>query len=118
MTSQLRTLVLSTLLVVAWLPSLSQARPARYNSLLGRLGVGSLPFRCQTCHRSGGVGLNQFGADYFSTFIVSMDPKFRDVKNLSEDEKWKFLLGLDSDGDGLSNLDELIQGRNPGVKDQ
>ncbi len=97
----------------------SYSREARYNELLGKLGASSLPTRCTTCHGAGGnpKAHNLFGKDYIEIFVFSFRPKFPETKQMSKDEKWAFLLNLDSDSDGRSNFDELKQGKNPGIPD-
>ena len=68
---------------------------------------------CETCHTSTDpVGWNQFGA-YLSARISGAGTDFesglRDALLASEDE--------DTDGDGVSNLEEIILGTNPGNPD-
>lgn len=101
-------------LLVALLPFTAQARPQYFNELQGHFT--NVPNRCQTCHASTGnpKALNPFGQDFFSTFFFSTDPLFREMKDKTREEKWAFLLALDSDKDGVTNTEELASGRHPG----
>ena len=69
--------------------------------------------KCSTCHtkalpkKDGDHELNPYGADLKKT----MDPK-DEKKTLLFDKVEK----LDSDGDGVANIDEIKKGTNPGDK--
>lgn len=60
--------------------------------------------KCQTCHNNGRA-LNSFGKDYFEIVRRS---------TMDQEEAYTKLAELDSDGDGVSNLEEMINGTNPG----
>lgn len=63
--------------------------------------------KCQTCHNNG-KALNAYGKDYSE--IIRRG-------NLERDEAYAKLGEIDSDGDGASNLEELMVGTNPGKVD-
>ena len=69
--------------------------------------------KCSTCHtkplpkKDGDHELNPYGADLKKT----IDPK--DAKKAVNFDKVE---ALDSDGDGVSNIDEIKKGTNPGDK--
>jgi hypothetical protein len=62
--------------------------------------------RCQTCHLPAGKPLNPYGRDFYQ-FVLRAE--FRGANfNLIEH--------MDSDGDGVTNLDEILNARHPGDK--
>lgn len=63
--------------------------------------------KCQTCHNNG-KALNVFGTDY---------SKIVRLGGLERSEAFKKLGLIDSDNDGVSNLEELLKGTNPGKAD-
>ncbi len=64
--------------------------------------------KCQTCHNNGRA-LNTFGKDYFELVRQS---------TMEREEAYTQLAELDSDGDGVSNLEEMVNGTNPGKADK
>ncbi len=83
----------------------SHAKKIFYNALLSQYSVGDLPNKCNTCHKNG-VPLNPFGKDF--------DAEVWGQGSLDDQENWLKLAVLDSDGDGISNDEELKMGRHPG----
>jgi hypothetical protein len=77
---------------------------AAYPAVKGKLD------KCSTCHtgtpKKGVPALNPYGKDLMEK---ALDPakKTYDFKKVE---------GLDSDGDGVKNLDEIKAGTNPGAK--
>jgi len=70
--------------------------------------------KCISCHvkamaKKGDAEINPFGKDMMAKAVV--DPK-------AEKKTFDYakIEGLDSDGDGKTNLDELKAGTNPGAK--
>ena len=63
--------------------------------------------KCQTCHNNGRA-LNAFGKDYREIVRVS---------NLEPEEAYTKLAEIDSDEDGVPNLQEMLNGTNPGKAD-
>jgi hypothetical protein len=78
-------------------PSASEARPFRVGEIPngGRLG-------CETCHETeGGVIFNPFGSDARSALVGDGAASEKSVD-------WAQLAGRDSDGDGFTNGQELL----------
>ena len=65
------------------------------------------PQRCNVCHSTTSLALNSFGKDFSSLK--------RELGNERLPEVWKQLGNLDSDKDGISNIQELLKSLNPGV---
>ncbi|MFN8945636.1 MAG: hypothetical protein ACK5WZ_13550 [Pseudobdellovibrionaceae bacterium] len=96
------------LLLSAFLASVANAKPS-YMSILGSgFPQGKLNVvRCQNCHSSQNLSMNLFGQDFVQI-----------RKNVGADNiklVWEQIRDLDSDKDGLTNLEEINEGRNPGV---
>lgn len=95
--------------------SSARAQIPIFNELRGAVPGARFQHRCQTCHDNG-ARRNVFGRGYEKFFLtLPSDPDFSRIKEMTGVEKWKALLGLDSDGDGVSNIDEIMAGRNPGI---
>ena len=108
--------VLNAILLFALLSPLpANATMLQFNTLMGAVPGGKFKYRCQTCHDVG-ARRNSFGRSFEKFFLpVGNDPDFATISKMSEKEKWQALLSLDSDLDGVSNLDEILSGTNPGV---
>src|ERR1041385_6080836 len=67
--------------------------------------------KCMACHETmkGGKALNAYGKDLQAAM------KAKGTKKMSE-EILKGVEKMDSDKDGMSNIDEIKADRNPGVK--
>lgn len=63
---------------------------------------GSAPHACSTCHLPDFSGKNPYGTDMQNTAGANATARLQAIEN------------LDSDGDGTSNRDEALAGRNPG----
>ena len=89
---------------ILFVSSMSFARPQYYGLLLSEYPHARIEntFKCQTCHD--GRAMNLFGKAFSSEFL-----------RLSKPEIFKKIGPLDSDGDGISNEQEIMEGRNPGV---
>lgn len=96
---------MSILVSLVFLSVSSHSRPAYLGQLTAAYGH-NLPNRCNTCHQTNSLAFNSFGKDYVAT---------RAKFGKQMDVFWKELGALDSDKDGISNLDEINQDRNPGV---
>jgi hypothetical protein len=92
---------LLVILVFSLISLNSQARPAYFNVLMKDYPKAGTTTRCTTCHQ--GAGLNPFGRDVARYALTSGVLNLRKVDD------------MDSDKDGMSNRDELLQGKNPGV---
>lgn len=64
--------------------------------------------KCQNCHSKTSLKLNDYGQDF-----GSIQSDFQNIK-----EAFAELEMVDSDEDGVVNLEELGQGTHPGVSDQ
>jgi hypothetical protein len=63
--------------------------------------------RCQYCHASSSLAMNKFGKDF---------SKSKNALGLDQmAEVWVAISDLDSDQDGISNVEEINTGRHPGV---
>src|ERR1044072_1036154 len=86
----------------------AQARPVYYNTLLSEYPKARIEqtLRCQVWH-SKGRALNFYGKEVAGRFsnLSGLKSIFQQIES------------LDSDQDGMSNKDELLGGRNPGVAD-
>lgn len=84
----------------------AQAKPIYFSELQAHYSSMQLKHRCQTCHGTSGGFLNPYAKDFAA------------LKAQQEERNYALLFqgieALDSDGDGISNLEELLQGRNPG----
>lgn len=87
-------------------PSAALAKPAYFNSLSGAYAGTQLVFSCNTCHMNG-KPLNAYGKDFVQLRSQIGFNQLREV--------FGALAPLDSDGDGISNNDEILAQRNPGV---
>ncbi len=99
--------ILSTLLLTIFV----QARPQYFYLLSAQIPKNNVPHKCMTCHN--GRAMNLFGADYYSFFVKP------DVftNGLAERQKWDLLLNKkDSNKNGVSNLQDIVDGKNPGIK--
>ena len=65
------------------------------------------PQRCNVCHSTTSLALNPFGKDFSNLK--------RELGSDRLPEVWKRLGELDSDKDGISNIQELVNSLNPGV---
>jgi len=80
---------------------------ARYPDAKAKLG------KCSTCHtapmpKKDSHDLNAFGKDLEKACVDPKAPK--------KERDWSKVEGLDSDGDGVKNLDEIKAGTPPGAK--
>ncbi|MFN8846298.1 MAG: hypothetical protein ACK5V3_08810 [Bdellovibrionales bacterium] len=99
------------------LSKIAFSKPAYFNELTSKLPGGVWVHRCQTCHGgSSGRGLNQFGLDYFRVFRTANTSSMTSQLPMTSEQKWETLFNLDSDKDGLSNENEILAGKNPGLK--
>lgn len=64
-------------------------------------------YRCQYCHASTSLAMNSFGKAFSKSKNTLGLNKISDV--------WVEISDMDSDKDGLSNIEEINMGRNPGV---
>lgn len=64
-------------------------------------------FRCQTCHSSSSLAMNSFGKDFSQLK--------RKYGQQGMSQVWQDLSLLDSDQDGINNLEELRSNLNPGI---
>ena len=92
-----------TLLAMYWQSAL--AKPIYFNAMRSNYPEQRLSFKCQACHR-GGPSLTPFGHDFFDL------KQQLGMNNLPQ--VWERLRDLDSDGDGLTNEQEILQDQNPG----
>lgn len=101
--------VLFALIAFFALVSIASAKPAYLNELALIYPDSQVlnTTRCQTCHNNG-KALNSFGKDYAELIRRG---------NLDRDEAYAQLGEIDSDEDGVSNLEELTKGTNPGKAD-
>ncbi len=88
------------------------SKPVFFNNLQSNFPTHNLINRCNTCHAHSGVPkLNTFGMAYDSVFIrpnaavQGMDPK----------QKFDFLMGLDSNKNGKTNLEDILADIIPGT---
>lgn len=65
------------------------------------------PNRCNSCHSTTSLALNPFGRDFSALK--------RGLGTGQMPEVWRQLGELDSDKDGVSNIEELLQNLNPGI---
>ena len=83
--------------------SLVQAKPVYLSSLQGAYSA-NVPQRCNACHSTTSIALNPFGKDFSNL-----------KRNMKLSEVWLPLGEMDSDQDGVTNLQELQESKNPGV---
>lgn len=88
-------------------PGLAVAKPAYLGSLRSAFSGAPLPQQCQVCHSNRIPQLNLFGRDFHSL-------KARHGVSRM-DLVWADLRDLDSNGDGSSNEEDMMAGRNPGA---
>lgn len=101
---------ISLLLVACVLSSnLAVAKPLYFNRLKNFYSESDEVFsrRCQNCHSSTGLRLNPFGQDF-----IKLLGNFE-----TREEFFEELGALDSDEDGFTNLEEILDGTHPGVVD-
>ncbi len=93
------------------------AYPAYYYELTNHVSEQLLTYRCAACHVANWEpARNNFGQDFSDIFIRPNWIRFPTAEKMNSDEKWNFLLfDLDSNGNSLSNHDDFIQGRSPGL---
>lgn len=87
-------------------PAFVFAKPAYFNTMSGFYSGTQLTFSCNTCHQNG-KGLNAYGREFAQVKNQIGFDQLRDV--------FAALGDRDSDGDGLTNNQEIAAGRNPGV---
>jgi len=94
----------SLLALTVLVSSAGYARPAYCGMLLSNYPGARIDnrLRCQTCHN--GRAMNLYGKAFSGEFL-----------RLSKPDIFKKIGTLDSDNDGISNDQEIIEGRNPGV---
>jgi hypothetical protein len=97
--------------------SMVLAMPQYMNMLSGKVPSGSLVHRCVTCHSSkGSLALNLFGRDFHAVFIAPNPLKIPGIQVMTPAQKWDYLLNkLDSNKNGLSNYQDIVQRQNPGL---
>ena len=97
----MKTFILSLCL----LSSTTFARPQYFNMLLVEYPGSriSTTFKCQACHN--GRAMNLYGQAFVNEFSSS----------LTKPQIFKKIGPFDSDGDEISNSDEIMLGQNPGV---
>ena len=90
------------------------AKPVYFNELQGQIKKISpstqAAMKCAVCHgTTNGAKINSFGSDYVKAF------KSGGNTELSKDQKWQLLLDQDSNKNGVSNLNDIVNGVNPGI---
>lgn len=104
-------------MIIAWLlfSITASAKPEFFNELSGKVGKEPVT-RCKTCHSATGnpKALNAFGKDFRKTVLDPIDP---DIEKLSRDERWDVLFSMDSNGNGITNRQDIDEDRNPGEKE-
>ncbi|MGK5084182.1 hypothetical protein WDW37_12875 [Bdellovibrionota bacterium FG-1] len=98
----MKNLITVLALVFVFAPSMSFAKPQQMTAFKAAYPATKLSVNCKVCHTSGSQ-LNGYGIDLQKT---KAGDKF----------DFKAIEALDSDGDGVSTIDEINAGTNPGDK--
>ncbi len=88
------------------------SKPIFFNNLQANFPTHILINRCNTCHaHNAAPKLNSFGLAYDSVFIRSTLP----VQGMDPKQKFDYLMGLDSNKNGKTNLEDILADIIPGV---
>ena len=93
------------ILTISLLISTAALGKPAYQTQLKNTVTAAKNVSCATCHNTSNMSLNKFGTDYKEMVVVN---------NFSA-EGFQKLMDSDSNGNGITNYVELLNGTNPGA---
>lgn len=108
--------MLRIIISIVFISGFAFSLPQYRNMLMGKVPTGKLVHGCVTCHmEKGSLALNLFGQDYRAIFVQPNFIKFPGIQTATFEQKWDLLLNkLDSNKNGQSNYQDIINELNPG----